>query len=201
MNSEVRDLDLVVCKVWGNPCLQGVEVGRASSWSDLSPTVVEEGGDGRTIPIADIAYDMELNNDVLPEVDPDGGPEVADTKDVPIGGDHVPDGVETELPNVDVYGDNEYYEADRAVDSDDDRPVGELSQWEKDLLKKVITSHDPLVPYCRDLRQAYWAVADGEHEDYSVPAVESSDIIQRGLIFETMDALKLWLAEYAVVHH
>jgi hypothetical protein len=26
-------------------------------------------------------------------------------------------------------------------------------------------------------------------------------IIQKGIVFKTMDALKIWLAEYAVFHH
>jgi len=60
-----------------------------------------------------------------------------------------------------VYGDNVYYEDERAVKSDDDRPMGELSAREIKALKKLLTDRDPLIPEFRDLSQSHRAVVDG----------------------------------------
>lgn len=118
--------------------------------------------------------------------------------------DLVPDdtgyGVATDRVDVEVFGDDTNYDDERAVESDDDRPVGELNAWEREMLSKVVMDRDPLVPDCRDISQGHRAVADGDYEDNSVPRVELVDVIHTGLMFENMEALKMWLAEYSVLH-
>jgi hypothetical protein len=52
------------------------------------------------------------------------------------------------------------------------------------------------------LSQAYRVVADGLRFDDSVPLINHDNIIIRnGIIFKTMEAMKIWLAEYAVFYY
>jgi hypothetical protein len=58
------------------------------------------------------------------------------------------------------------------------------------------------MPDCRDLSQAYRAVGDGLRFNDSASLINHDNvIIQKGIIFKTMEAMKIWLAEYAVFHH
>jgi hypothetical protein len=58
------------------------------------------------------------------------------------------------------------------------------------------------MPHCQDLSQAHWVVADGLRFDDSVSLINYDNvIIQKGIIFKTMEAMKIILAEYAVFHH
>jgi hypothetical protein len=62
--------------------------------------------------------------------------------------------------------------------------------------------HAPEMPDCRDLSQEYQVVADVLWFDDSVPLINHDNvIIQKGIIFKTMEVMKIWLAEYAVFHH
>jgi hypothetical protein len=62
--------------------------------------------------------------------------------------------------------------------------------------------HAPEMPDCRDLSEADQAVADGLQFDDSVPLINHNNvIIRKGIIFKTMEAMKIWLTEYAVFHH
>jgi hypothetical protein len=81
--------------------------------------------------------------------------------------------VSTIVPKFMAYA-NMTFEDDRAEGSDDDRPV----------------------PDCGDLSQTHQVVADGFRLDDSVPPINLDNlIIQKGIVFKTMDALKIWLAE------
>jgi hypothetical protein len=52
------------------------------------------------------------------------------------------------------------------------------------------------------LSQAHRAVTVGLRFDDSVPLINHDNvIIRKGIIFKTMEAMKIWLAEYAVFHH
>jgi hypothetical protein len=89
-----------------------------------------------------------------------------------------------------------------AEDSADDRPVPKLSNRDKALLQQALTEHAPEMPDCRDLSEAHRVVADGLRFDDSVPLINHNNvIIQKGIIFKTMEVMKIWLAEYAVSHH
>jgi hypothetical protein len=52
-----------------------------------------------------------------------------------------------------------------------------------------------------DLSQAHWAVADDLRFDDNVPLIYHDNvIIRKGIIFKTMEVMKIWLVEYAVFH-
>jgi hypothetical protein len=62
--------------------------------------------------------------------------------------------------------------------------------------------HAPEMPDYRNLSQAHMVVADGLRFDDSVPLINHDNvIIQKGIIFKTMEAMKICLVEYAVFHH
>jgi hypothetical protein len=62
--------------------------------------------------------------------------------------------------------------------------------------------HAPKVPNCQDLSHAHRVVADGLQFDDSVSLINHDNvIIQKCIIFKTMEAMKIWLVEYAVFHH
>jgi hypothetical protein len=66
----------------------------------------------------------------------------------------------------------------------------------------ALAKHAPKMPDCQDLSQAHRVVADGLRFNDSVPLMNHDNvIIQKGIIFKTMEAMKIWLAEYAVFHH
>jgi hypothetical protein len=55
---------------------------------------------------------------------------------------------------------------------------------------------------CQDLSQAHRVVADGLRFDDNVPLINyDTIIIRKGIIFKTMEAMKIWLATYVVFHH
>jgi hypothetical protein len=70
---------------------------------------------------------------------------------------------------------------ERAEDSADDQPIPDLSKRDKILLQRAL---------------------DGLRFDDSVTLINHNNvIIQNGIIFKTMEVMKIWLAEYAVFHH
>jgi hypothetical protein len=90
----------------------------------------------------------------------------------------------------------------RAEDLADDRPVPKLSNRDKALLQQALVEHAPNMPDCRDLSQAHRDVADGLRFDDSVPLISHDNvIIMMGIIFKTMEAIEIWLMEYAVFYH
>jgi hypothetical protein len=81
---------------------------------------------------------------------------------------------------------------ERAEDSVDDRPVPELSKRDKALLQRVLVEHAPEVPDCWDLSQAHRHVANGLRFNDSVPLINYDNaIIQKDIIFKTMEAMKI----------
>jgi hypothetical protein len=95
-----------------------------------------------------------------------------------------------------VFGD------ERAEDSADDRPVLELSKRDKALLQRALVEYAPEMLDCQDLSQAHRVVADGLRFDDSMPLINHDNvIIQKGIIFKILEAMKIWLMEYAVFHH
>jgi hypothetical protein len=89
-----------------------------------------------------------------------------------------------------------------AEDSVDDRPILELSNRDKVLLQRALMEHAPEMLDCQDLSQAHRAVIDGLWFDDSVPLINHDNIIiQKSIIFKTMETMKIWLVRYAVFHH
>jgi hypothetical protein len=95
-----------------------------------------------------------------------------------------------------VFGD------ERAEDSADDRLVPELSNRDKVLLQRALVEHAPEMPDCRGLSQAHRVIDDGLRFDNGVPLINHDNvIIRKGVIFKTMEAMKIWLVEYAMFPH
>jgi hypothetical protein len=66
----------------------------------------------------------------------------------------------------------------------------------------VLVEHAPEMPDYWYLSQAHRAVVDGLRFDDNVPLINHDNvIIRKGIIFKTVEAMKIWLAEYAVFHH
>jgi hypothetical protein len=60
----------------------------------------------------------------------------------------------------------------------------------------------PKMPDCRELSQAHRAVAGGLRFGDSVSLINHDNvIIRKGIILKTMEAMTIWLAEYAMFHH
>jgi hypothetical protein len=58
------------------------------------------------------------------------------------------------------------------------------------------------VPDCRDLSQAHRVIVDGIQFDDNVTLINCDDvIIWKIILFKTIEAMKIWLAGYAVFHH
>jgi hypothetical protein len=65
-----------------------------------------------------------------------------------------------------------------------------------------LAEHTHEIPDCQNLSQAHRAVADGLQFDDSVPLINHDNvIIWKGIIFKTMEVMKIWLAEYVVFYH
>jgi hypothetical protein len=218
MKSEIHEIELIARMVAWN------DVGDESSWSLTLPEAVDEQhvecGILLTQPSQETQADTDAeeppfvaSNETLLNVEPVCGS---------VGvGDVLPDmGF---IPVVDpqpaatgfaLYVDPSFLEPEfmleyevafgdeREVDSTIDRLVPELGKRDKSLLQRALAEHAPEMPNCRDLSQAHQAVADGLRFDDSVPLINHDNvIIQKDIIFKIMEAMKIWLAEYAVFHH
>jgi hypothetical protein len=217
---EVRDpWDRVGCK---NGCLN--DVGDESSWSLTFPEAVDEQHIKCGIMLTQPSQETQANTDpeeppfigsnetVLNEEPVCGsvgvGDDAADTRF--ISGVY-PQSIATGFAlDVDLsFIKSEFmleYEAafgdEHVEDSADDRPIFELSKRDKALLQRALAEDAPEMPDCQDLSQAHRAVADGLRFNDSVPLINHDNIIiRKGIIFKTMEAMKIWLVEYAVFHH
>jgi hypothetical protein len=91
---------------------------------------------------------------------------------------------------------------ERAEDSADDRPIPELSKRGNALLQRALVQHALEMLDCWDLSQAHQVVADCLRFNDSVTLINLDNvIIRKGIIFKTMEAMKIWLVEYVVFHH
>jgi hypothetical protein len=62
--------------------------------------------------------------------------------------------------------DSESYEIARAVDSDDDRPVGELTESDVEMLRRIFPDRrDPVVHEFTDLTHSDQACAEGREDE------------------------------------
>ena len=89
----------------------------------------------------------------------------------------------------------EPYEMTRALDSDDDRPVRELTESDVEMLRRIFPSHhDPRVHEFRDLAHSDQACVEG-HDDELLEAPEAGPnmVIENGRVFKDLPALKRWL--------
>jgi hypothetical protein len=103
--------------------------------------------------------------------------------------------------SVDVMNDTEPYEIARAVDSDDDRPVADLTESDIELLERIFPGRrDPRVHEFSDLSNSDQAHAEGRDDELlDAPEAGPSMAIQKGLVFKDIEALKRWLQQYSVI--
>ena len=97
--------------------------------------------------------------------------------------------------SVEIINDSEPYEMARALDSDDDRPVGELTESDVEMLRRIFPSHcDPRVHEFSDLAHSDQACAEGRDDELlEAPEAGPNMVIENGRVFKDLPALKRWL--------
>ena len=83
----------------------------------------------------------------------------------------------------------------RALDSDDDRPVGELTESDVEMLRRIFSGRrDPRVHEFSDLAHSNQEYTEGR-DDELLEALEAGPnmVIKKGRVFKDLSALKRWL--------
>ena len=83
----------------------------------------------------------------------------------------------------------------RALDSDDDRPIGELTESDVEMLRRIFPGHrDPRVHEFSDLAHSDQACVEGG-DDKLLEALEAgpSTVIEKGRVFKDLPTLMRWL--------
>ena len=91
--------------------------------------------------------------------------------------------------------DSKPYEMIRALDSDDDRLVGELTESDVEMLRHIFPDRrDPRVHKFSDLAHSDQACVE-RRDDELLEALEASPnmVIENGRVFNDLPALKRWL--------
>jgi hypothetical protein len=93
--------------------------------------------------------------------------------------------------DVQIEDEEEPYEAARGLDSDDDRPVQELTEQEIELIRRFCPEHDPAVNEFSNLSHFNGAYAEGR-DDELLEAPDNADSIEIkvGLIFKDLSTLR-----------
>jgi hypothetical protein len=101
--------------------------------------------------------------------------------------------------DVQIEDEEEPYDAARALDSDDDRPVQELTEQEMELIGRLCPERDPAVHEFSSLIHSNGAYAEGR-DDELLEALDNADNIEvkKGLIFKDLTTLRQLLQEYSV---
>jgi hypothetical protein len=88
-----------------------------------------------------------------------------------------------------------------AVDSDDDRPVGELTESDVEMLRRIFPGRrDPIVHEFSDLTHSDQACAEGRDDELlEAPEASPSIAIEKGRVFNDLPALKRWLQAFVVI--
>ena len=89
----------------------------------------------------------------------------------------------------------------RALDFDDDRPMGELSESDIEMLRHIFPSRrDPRVHEFSDLAHSDQAFAEGRDDELlEASEADPNMVIENGRVFNDLPALKRWLQAYAVI--
>jgi hypothetical protein len=104
-----------------------------------------------------------------------------------------------DIVDVQIENEEEPYEATRALDSDDDRPVQEMSEQEIELIRCLCLERDPVVHEFSSLSHSNGAYAEGR-DDELLEALDNADNIEIkvDLLFKDLLTLRRWLQEYSV---
>ena len=83
----------------------------------------------------------------------------------------------------------------RALESDDDHPVGELTESDVEMLRRIFPDHrDPRVHEFSDLAHSDQACAEGRDDELlEAPEAGPNMVIEKGRVFKDLPALKRWL--------
>ena len=97
--------------------------------------------------------------------------------------------------NVEIMNDSEPYEMARALDSDDDRPIGELTESDVEMLRCIFLGcRDPRFHEFSDLAHSDQACTEGcDDELLEAPEAGPNMVIENGRVFNDLPALKRWL--------
>lgn len=96
--------------------------------------------------------------------------------------------------DVQTEDEEEPYEAARALDFDDDRPVQEMTEQEIELIRRLCPERDPTVHEFSSLSHSTGACAEGR--DYELlEALDNADNIEIkvDLLFKDLPTLRRWL--------
>jgi hypothetical protein len=102
--------------------------------------------------------------------------------------------MESVPPNsVEIMNDSEPYEIARAIDSDDDRPVGELTESDVEMLRRMVHEFS-------DLTYSDQAFVEGRDDELQkAPEAGPSMEIEKGRFFNDLPTLKRWLQAFVVI--
>jgi len=94
--------------------------------------------------------------------------------------------------NVEIMNDSEPYEMSRALDSDDDHPIGELIESDVKMLRRIFPGRrDPRVHKFSDLAHSNQACAEERDDELlEAPEVGPNMVIKNGRVFKDLPALK-----------
>ena len=104
--------------------------------------------------------------------------------------------------SVEIMNDSEPYEMARALDSDDDRPVGELTENDVEMLMRIFPGcRDPRVHEFSNLAHFDQAFAEGRDDELlDAPEASPSMVIEKGRVFKDLPTLMRWLQQFVVIH-
>ena len=98
------------------------------------------------------------------------------------------------------FNDEQPYDIAMAIDSDEDRPVGDLTESDIEMMRRILPGRDLRVHAFRDLTLSDQAVAEGRDDELlDAPEATLSMVIEKGRVFKDLPALKRWLQHYAVI--
>ena len=103
--------------------------------------------------------------------------------------------------SVKIMNDSEPYEMARALDSDDDRPVGELIESDVEKLRRIFPDRcDPRVYEFIDLAHFDQACVEGRDDELlEAHKVGPNMVIDNGRVFKDFPTLKRWLQAFTVI--
>lgn len=103
--------------------------------------------------------------------------------------------------SVEILNDEDAYEMGVDLDSDDDRPVGEMTESDIEMFRRIFPGRrDPIVHEFSDLTLSDQAFAEGRDDELlEAPEAGPSMVIEEGRVFKDLPALKRWLQAFAVI--
>jgi hypothetical protein len=103
--------------------------------------------------------------------------------------------------DVQIEDEEEPYEAAWALDSNDDRPVQEMTEQEIELIRHLCPERDPAVHEFSSLSHSTGAYTEGRDDELLEDPDNTDSIeIKVGLLFKDLPTLRRWLQEYSVNH-